>query len=125
MMSKRFRGLVLHGSLPPCNSQCMSEQPDEVTVPAWDVADRMRKSLRHADLGVQDMSAYLGVARNTVSTWINGKIVPSKTTLMQWALRTGVPFEWLAGELEFRPRKSRSALIWMVPQRRSLCILAA
>lgn len=41
------------------------------------------------------MADYLGVARNTVSTWINGKIVPSVQTLRLWALRTGVPFEWL------------------------------
>jgi transcriptional regulator with XRE-family HTH domain len=102
MACKRFRRRVLHRSLPPCNSRCMSEQPDEVSVPAWDVADRMRKSLRHADVGVADMGAYLGVARNTVSTWINGKIIPGKQTLRLWALRTGVPYEWLAGDLDFR-----------------------
>jgi transcriptional regulator with XRE-family HTH domain len=83
----------------------MSEQPDEVTVPAWDLADRMRKSQRHAGMSVQAMSAYLGVAPNTVSTWINGKIIPGTRTLRLWALRTGVPYEWLAGDLVFqRPR---------------------
>jgi len=33
------------------------------TVPEWDTADRMRKSLREADLGVQEMADYLGVRR--------------------------------------------------------------
>ena len=103
----------------------MSEQPDEVTAPAWDVADRMRKALRSADISVQAMSAYLGVSRTSVSNWINGRVEPSLQTVRLWALRTGVPYEWLAGELDFRRGKSRSALIWMVPDRRSLCILAA
>jgi len=73
----------------------MSEQPQHVAALEWDVADRMRKSLRHSDVGVSDMAAYLGVARNTVSTWINGRIEPSRQTLRLWALRTGVQFEWL------------------------------
>lgn len=75
----------------------MSEQPDSPPVPQWDVADRMRKALREADITVGEMAAYLDVARNTVSTWINGRINPSRQTLRLWALRTGVSFEWLAG----------------------------
>lgn len=74
----------------------MSESPAE-RIPEWDTADRMRKALRHADIGVQEMADYLGVARNTVSTWINGRIRPGRQTLRLWALRCGVPFEWLAG----------------------------
>lgn len=31
----------------------------------------------------------------TVSRWINGHKVPSKQTRRLWALRTGVPLEWL------------------------------
>ena len=61
----------------------------------WDLADRMRKALRVADVAVIDMADYLGVTRGTVSTWINGRIAPSRQTLRLWALRTGVPFEWL------------------------------
>ena len=55
----------------------------------------MRKSLRTSGVGVQEMADYLGVARNTVSTWINGRIEPSTQTIRLWALRTGVPYEWL------------------------------
>lgn len=55
----------------------------------------MRKALVHADVGVQEMADYLDVSRNAVSTWINGRIVPSTQTLRLWALRTGVPYEWL------------------------------
>jgi len=66
-----------------------------VAVPEFDLADRMRKALRTSGVGVQEMADYLGVARNTVSTWINGRIVPDTRTLRLWALRTGVSFEWL------------------------------
>lgn len=55
----------------------------------------MRKSLRHSDISVQAMADYLGVERSTVSTWINGRIVPRKQTLILWAMHTGVSYDWL------------------------------
>jgi transcriptional regulator with XRE-family HTH domain len=55
----------------------------------------MRKALRTASLGVNDMADYLEVSRNTVSSWINGRITPSGQTLRLWSLRCGVPLEWL------------------------------
>lgn len=71
---------------------------------AWDIADRMRKALRVRNIGVQDMAEYLGVSRNTVSTWINGRITPSQQTMRLWAIRTGVPYEWLRdGEQQNSP----------------------
>jgi transcriptional regulator with XRE-family HTH domain len=63
--------------------------------PEFDLADRMRKSLRHADIGVQEMADYLEVSRNAVGTWINGRNKPSPQTVRLWALRCGVPYEWL------------------------------
>lgn len=73
----------------------MTQNPEFGSVPQFDLADRMRKALRTAGVGVQEMADYLGVSRNTVGTWINGKIDPSKQSVRLWALRTGVPFEWL------------------------------
>jgi transcriptional regulator with XRE-family HTH domain len=73
----------------------MSDQPARDSPPEWDLADRMRKSLRSAGLGVQDMADYLEVSRGTVSNWINGRIRPGGQTLRLWALRTGVPYDWL------------------------------
>lgn len=74
----------------------MSEQPaSPAGVPEWDIADRMRKALREAGISPGQMASYLDVGGNTVSTWINGRIQPSTQTLRLWALRTGVPYEWL------------------------------
>lgn len=83
-----------------CKSLCMSQTQATVSVPTWDVADRLRKSLREKDIGVSEMADYMGVSRNTVSTWINGRIRIPGPALRLWAMRTDVPLRWLeTGEL--------------------------
>jgi hypothetical protein len=37
------------------------------------------------------------VSRSTVSSWINSHHHPGTPILRLWALRCGVPYEWLAG----------------------------
>ncbi len=64
-------------------------------IPAWDLADRMRKALRHSGVGVQEMADYLGVSRHAVGTWISGRNRPGKPALRLWAMRCGVGYEWL------------------------------
>jgi transcriptional regulator with XRE-family HTH domain len=61
----------------------------------WDLADRLRRALRIADVSVQDMASYLEVSRNTVGSWINGRTRPRRRDLRLIALRTGFPLEWL------------------------------
>jgi transcriptional regulator with XRE-family HTH domain len=65
------------------------------TVPTWDLADRLRKSMRTAGLSVQEIAAELEISPGSVSGWINGRHVPSRQALQLWALRTGVNYEWL------------------------------
>lgn len=64
-------------------------------LPDWDVADRLAKSLRHSDVSVGEMAVFLGVHRNSVSAWINGRTPVNERTLKLWAERTGWPLEWL------------------------------
>ena len=61
----------------------------------WDLADRMRKALRVSGVSNAEMAEYLGVSRNSVSGWINGTYEPRIAFLRLFAMRTGVPFEWL------------------------------
>lgn len=68
----------------------------DVAVPEVTLGDRMRMGLRKADMTVSGMAGYLGVGREAVGSWINDRHRPSPPTLMLWAQRTGVPFEWLA-----------------------------
>ncbi len=85
---------MLPNSLHVCNSLRMSEQQAAV-VPDWDQCDRMRKALRHAHLGPQEMADYLGVSRQSAGNWINGRVEPSSQTLRLWAQVTGVSYRWL------------------------------
>jgi transcriptional regulator with XRE-family HTH domain len=61
----------------------------------FDLADRLRRSLRVSGVSVQEMAEYLDVTRGTVSNWINGHIVPNTQSLRLFAMKTGIPFEWL------------------------------
>jgi transcriptional regulator with XRE-family HTH domain len=73
----------------------MSTSTEGLPIPPWDLADRLRKSLRISGVGVQEMADYLDVSRNTVSAWVNGRTPPSTQSIRLWALRTGFPYEWL------------------------------
>jgi len=74
----------------------MSEQPaSRPDVPQWDTADRTRKALRTAGIGVQEIADYLEVSRTTVSNWINGRIDPPPPVMRLIAMRCGVSYEWL------------------------------
>src|SRR5260370_26557848 len=66
-------------------------------VPDWDIADRMRKALRTADIGVGEMADYLGVSRTSVSNWINGRVEPSFQAVRLCAIRTGVDLQRVLG----------------------------
>lgn len=81
----------------------------------FDLADRIRKALRAADIGVSEAAEELGVNRNTIGNWINGHITPNVQSLYAIAAITGVPFEWLKtgkapssdeADVESRPRES-------------------
>lgn len=93
----------------------MSEQPTAGADLEFDLADRMRKGLRIADMGVAEMADYLGVARTSVGNWINGRVRPGTQTLRLWSLRCGVPYEWLVeGECAVRdlnPEPAGSVLL--------------
>lgn len=64
-------------------------------VPVWDMADRLRKALRVANLSTGQMAEYLGMTPGTVSRYVNGHQTPQTQTLRLWAIRTNVPYEWL------------------------------
>jgi transcriptional regulator with XRE-family HTH domain len=49
------------------------------------------------------MADYLEVGRNTVSNYLHGRTQPSAAVLRVWALRCGVPYEWLAAGVEPEP----------------------
>lgn len=60
-----------------------------------DMADRIRKALRVAEVSVNEIAEVVGMNRNTISAWINGRAKPNDSQLKKIALRTGAPVEWL------------------------------
>ena len=88
--------MLLPNRLQVCNSLRMSEL-ERGDIPDWDIADRMRKALRTAGIGPQEMADYLGVSRQSVGNWISGRVEPSFQTVRLWSIRTGVDLEWVLG----------------------------
>ena len=72
----------------------MSQLTREVDRLDWDLVDRLHKALRVSGVGVAEMASALGVHRNTVGTYLRGRI-PDRRTLVTWAITCGVPLEWL------------------------------
>lgn len=64
-------------------------------IPQWTPADRMRKAMNSAGVSIASMAAYLEVDRNTVGGWINNRHRPRPAELRLFAMRCGVPLEWL------------------------------
>lgn len=64
-------------------------------MPEWDLADRLGKALRVAGMSVNEMALYLGVHRNTVSAWVNGRTPISGPAIRAWSDRTEVDYDWL------------------------------
>lgn len=72
-----------------------AERTANVTVPEFDQADRLKKALRHAGVSVSEMAEYLGITRETAGRYANHSTRVPLQTMRLWALRTGVPLEWL------------------------------
>ena len=86
---------VLHAALLGVMINLMSTSTERISVPEWDLPDRLTKALRVADMSVSEMALYLGVHRNSVSAWLNGRTPISGPAIRAWSARTGVDYAWL------------------------------
>ena len=76
---------------------------DPTDIPEWTLGWRLQRSLAHGGVSIDDMAAELGVSRQSISRWLNARAVPRIGYLKLWALKTGVPLDWLiSGESDFR-----------------------
>lgn len=68
----------------------------DVMIPQWTLGWRLQRALNHAGMQTDQMATELGVSRATVSRWLNDHgAAPKIAYLKVWALRCGVPLEWL------------------------------
>lgn len=85
---------VSEGSVPYVGH--MSELVHPGTIPEFTIGDRLRKARELTGLEQGPFADELGIARGTVGNYEHGRVAPRKVVLKAWAMRTGVPFEWLA-----------------------------
>lgn len=72
----------------------MSQMPQNADL-EFDLLDRLRKSMRISGKDAGDLSEDLGIHRNTIGNYLNGKTPMDRRTLVAWAVSTGVPVDWL------------------------------
>lgn len=65
-------------------------------VPEFDIHDRLRKARELSGLDRAALADEIGVSRNTIGNYEGRATSHLKPiVLRQWALRTGVPYQWL------------------------------
>lgn len=85
----------------------MTDVTDGV-IPEWTLGWRLQRALDFAGITATDMADELGVARGTVSRWMNDHGAPPRLAYVKmWALRCGVNLGWL--ELGVGPDPSPGA----------------
>lgn len=97
----------------------------QTVVPQLTLGWRLRMALEHGSVSRQEIAAELGVDPATITRWTHDVGAPPKVAYKkQWALRCGVPYEWLVsgntelgGDSELTVTSPRSGDI---PTRRNL-----
>jgi transcriptional regulator with XRE-family HTH domain len=67
----------------------------DTIIPAWTKQDRLRKAREIAGLNHAEMASALGVSEKTAWNYEHGKSPMKRAMLVAWALRCGVPVEWI------------------------------
>lgn len=64
-------------------------------IPEFTIGDRLRKARELTGLDQVQFATEIDISRNTVGNYENGNVKPRRLALKAWAMRTGVPLEWL------------------------------
>lgn len=64
-------------------------------IPTFTTGDRLRKARQLTGLEQAEFADELGISRGTVRNYELDHVVPRKIVLRAWAMRTGVPVQWL------------------------------
>lgn len=77
-----------------------------MTEPTFKFHHYLGLSIEHSGKSSGQIARELGVNRDTISRWINGRNKPSTPALMAFAQVTGVDFEWLCARRDSNPQPS-------------------
>lgn len=64
-------------------------------VPAWTLADRLRKARETSGMNQSTLGEVTGISRRSISSYESGEAQPKRPQLIAWAMATGVPLRWL------------------------------
>ncbi len=67
----------------------------QVRIPEWTLGDRLRKARESAGLEQTELASDIGISRRTVQNYERAKVRTRRPVLLAWAVRCGVPVEWL------------------------------
>lgn len=76
-------------------SMAETQQTASGGAPQFQLKHRLSLAMEIADVDRDTIASELGVHKNTVANYLRGETRPSRSVLRVWALRCGVPFEWL------------------------------
>jgi transcriptional regulator with XRE-family HTH domain len=65
------------------------------TIPDWGLHHRLARALEWGNITPEEMAATLGVHVNSIYNYASGRRIPKRGFIRVWALRCGVPFDWL------------------------------
>jgi transcriptional regulator with XRE-family HTH domain len=61
----------------------------------WTLGDRLRKSRLQAGLSQRDIGDFMGLSHGAIGMYEVDQRTPRLGILRLWAMRTGVPLDWL------------------------------
>jgi len=64
-------------------------------LPRFELRHRMALALEWGKVSIAAMAEELELSRYTISNYLHGRTRPSRAVLRVWAMRCGVPFDWL------------------------------
>lgn len=71
-------------------------ESQQASVPQLTLGWRLQMALGHGHVTVQEMADDLGMARSSLSRWLNDHGAPPRRIfILRWAVRTGVDAHWL------------------------------
>jgi transcriptional regulator with XRE-family HTH domain len=84
--------------------------------PEFEMRHRMGLALEYGSVSVNEMARELGISRTTISNYLHGRTQPRRGDLIAWAMRCGVPFDWLVEnemieEVEPQPAVKKSTRV--------------
>ena len=82
--------------LSDCAYGCgMSNVYDRGRVPEFTLGDRLRKAREWAGVSTDEMAEVIDVSARTIGNYENDRTPVRGPVMSEWALRTGVPVEWI------------------------------